>query len=35
MVDGGDVEEVEEHPRTNYSPRSAGEVAGVEHGHEN
>jgi hypothetical protein len=31
MVDGGDVEE---HPRTSHSPRSVGEVAGVEHEHE-
>jgi hypothetical protein len=31
MVDGDDIEEVEEHPRTSHSPRSAEEVAGVEH----
>jgi hypothetical protein len=35
MVDGGDVEEVEEHRRTSHNPRSIGEVAGVGHNHEN
>jgi hypothetical protein len=31
MVEGDDVEELDEHPRTSHSPRSAGEVTGVEH----
>jgi hypothetical protein len=35
MVDGGDIEEVEEHRRTSHNPRSIGEVARVEHNHEN
>jgi hypothetical protein len=31
MVEGDDIEEIEEHPRTSHSPRSTGEFAGVEH----
>jgi hypothetical protein len=31
MVDVEDIEEVEEHPRTSHSPRSAEEVIGVEY----
>jgi hypothetical protein len=30
MVEGDDIEEVEEHPRTGHNPMSTGDIAGVE-----